>query len=362
MEARLAALEARLKTVEAENATLRATATPKRAARGPGEMAAIATNEVNYTLIPVGADLRFDVKTRAKVYGEHLAIFHDSKRIVSKDMPHPLGKNCFASINQWATACLKKHQVAMGRKNATINVFDKGTTIYFKRGEEWVQLTTIKTITRVGEGASPAATVPQNTIVAMPPAAVGGGGSAAAAAPAEDGGDIYASQTSVFECPRCGADVEVGEPCTCEPKKCEECESAVPDGEFLGECGGCDKGLGKCCGAFENGALTCHGCHSAPEDDAELQDMDVKGIVMLFNPVTGDVFIKTAAGSIGDKVSTFKEGKHEWVWKRTMIGGIFHLVNHFNYVKKTATAGGAWVGMYDRAAKTITPTPAPEDA
>ena len=369
MEARLAALEALVAEQAGVIATLRAT--PTRAARAPGWTAPIATNEVNYTLIPVGATMRFDVKTKTTVYGVHQAIFHNSKRIVptgGNGPPLPLGKDCFQSLNQWATSCLKFHQEATGRTKTNINVFDKGTTIYFQRGGEWVHLATIKTITRVGAPGATAATplpapVPQNTFVAAPSAAMGGGGSAAAAAPAEDM-DIPASQPSVkvFECPRCANDVEEGESCACEPRVCQVCEAVVSDSEFLGECEGCDKVLGKCCGARENGAITCFSCHAAPEGEAALEEMDVKGTVMIFNPETGDVFAKTAAGNIGDKVSTFKEGRHEWVWKRTQIAGIIHLVNHFNYVKQTATAGGAWVGMFNRAARTVTATPKPEDA
>jgi hypothetical protein len=255
----------------------------------------------------------------------------------------------------------------MWRSKANINVFDTGTTIYFKGGAEWIHLHTIQVVAvddRVPEAAAaPLAPVPQNTFVALPSAAVGGGGSAAAAAPAPEEMGAPSSQSSlVEECPRCGGDVEVGEPCACEPKKCQVCDSVVPDNEYLGECGGCDRDVGKCCGIFDNGALTCHACHTAPEGDAALEDMDVKGEVMLFNPETGDVFLKTPSGGPGNKVSTYKEGKHVWEWKRTMIAGAFHLVNHFNYVKQTATNGGAWEGMFNRAAKTITPSPAPEDA
>jgi hypothetical protein len=125
---------------------------------------------------------------------------------------------------------------------------------------------------------------------------------------------------------------------------------------------GCEKHLCQACGALDGDDAICHPCSKKVEDEeCDLDDMDVKGLVCLFNSTTSEVFLKKANGTPGDKVSTYKDGKHIWEWVQKKIGDTFYKVNHFNYVQQTATAGGKWVGIYNPTTKALTSTPAPED-
>ena len=274
---------------------------------------------------------------------------------------------CYNSINEWATACLKKHMAALGRKTATVNVYDIKSGIAFTNAAgEVVPLNSIQTVLRLAHVAEPPPVVSS-------PANVGGGGSQPAPVvppPAVSGGggsetmeEIAASQGSQLgqDCERCGNFVADDEKCPCEPIVCKACDTVIAPEDYVGDCVGCDKPLGNCCGAIDGDDAICHPCSTKAEDEPDLDDIDVKGAVMLFNPTSGEVFLKKANGTPGDKVSTYKDGVHVWEWSKKKIGDTFYLVNHFNYVKQTATAGKAWVGIYNPATKALDKTPVPED-
>ena len=308
-------------------------------------------------------------KTKVVVAVEE-ATFLASNNVVPKDMKlipaDAKKKECFVSINAWATAVLKKHLASLGRTTASVNVYDKNSGIAYQTAAgEYLPLNNIQSVVRAapakavgGGGAQPAAAAPTP---AFNPAA--GGGAPAAEAEAE-GMDIPASQESQVgdKCWRCDNFVADGEECECEHIACL-CGQIVQEKDYLGECVDCEKHLATCCGVLtEEQDPICHPCSKKLEgEEADLGIMDVKGVECLFNSVTGDVNIKKADGLPGDKISTFKEGKHEWVWAQKKIGDTFYKVNHFNYVMQTAVAGGKWVGMYNPATKALTETPAPED-
>jgi len=229
-----------------------------------------------------------------------------------------------------------------------VNVYDKNSGISFKNSQGvMVPLSTIQTIVRVTLAPEPSP--------ATPAAMVGGGGSV----PVETE-DIQASQGA--DCWRCKNFVADGEVCDCEPVTCL-CGTQVKQEDSMGECGECEQKLCVACGIQDGEDSICKPCAiKAKGEDADLEDMDVKGQVLLFNPITSEVFLKKADSMPGAKVSTFTEGKHIWEWSKKKIGDTFYQVNHFNYVKQTATAGGAWVGIYDPATKALNTTPvAPED-
>ena len=175
----------------------------------------------------------------------------------------------------------------------------------------WVGLHTIQTVVRV-------------TSAPAPPVIEGGGG----------GGEASQGSQLGVDCWRCGNFVGEGEECECEHIACL-CGQIVQEKDYLGECVGCEKHLANCCGAInENDDPICHPCsHTAEEEEGgDLEDFEVKGVVCLFNSETGAVFSKKANGTPGDKVSTYKDGKHTWEWSKKKIGETFYLINYFNYV------------------------------
>ena len=356
MEARFAALEAENKTLRERVAVLEEAAKKPRAKKGPTETPAISKKVVDWGLIPVDSDLLFSLENKTTVVGKEMASFKDAKTIIPKDKTLlPEGKSSFGSINAWATACLKKYLTVLGRKTPSINVYEKKSGLSFKNAEGvFVSLSTIQSIDR-------AAPKPAPTSAAM----MGGGGAQPApVAASEDMAEIPASQNSQTgeDCWRCHNFVADGEECECEHIACL-CGAIVVKEEYLGECVGCEKPLATCCGVLNDDQdPICHPCSKKAEEEVcDLEDMDVKGQVLLFNPITEEVFFKKADGTPGYRVSFFKDGKHNWDWNQKKIGDTFYKVNHFNYVMQTATAGGKWVGMYNPATKVLTPTPEPED-
>ena len=304
----MAALMARMEKLELENAALKA-AKAKKSSSPYEAKKPIATKKVFYDRIPKNARLRFVVATKAKNYGTHYAVFKNEREVlpVAGDIqPADPKKPHFPSINAFATVALKKHQEAMGRKSASINVYDEGSNICFQKDGEWVKLSTIQEIVREGDEEE-----------AAPPAAVGGGGSAAAAAApyAEElDSDIQASQGSVI-------------------KNCDKCGLALEEDEE----------------------------HECEATSANEQEFELHGIAMLFNPVSHEVRVKQANGLPGVKVSDFDEelAKHEWLWKPKPIGKAIYLINHFNYVKSKE---GVFQGIYNPATKQIVPQElVPED-
>lgn len=361
MEARFAALEAENKSLRERIEALeqRAAAKPTRTKKEPVATGPMDRKEVNWSLIPKGSELLFSLENKAGVVALEHATFTDSKTIVPKDKRLlPKDKPFLGSINAWATACLKKHLAALGRKTATVNVYDRNSGISFKNSEgAFVPLSTIQTIVRITLAPEPSP-APEAAFAAM----VGGGGSVPA--PVEAAEDIPASQDSQMgnDCWRCKNFVADGEVCDCEPVICL-CGTVVVKEDHMGVCVECEKHLCLACGIQDGDDNICQPCVAkAKDEDADLEDMDVKGIIMLFNPITSAVFLKKPDGLPGAKVSTLQEGKHIWEWSKKKIGDTFFQVNHFNYVKQTATAGGAWVGIYNPASKVLNPTPvAPED-
>lgn len=353
MEARFAALEAENKSLleRIEALEQRAAAKPTRTKKEPVATGPMDRKEVNWSLIPKGSELLFSLENKAGVVALENATFIDNKTVVPKDKRLlPKDKSCLGSINAWATACLKKHLVALGRKTASVNVYDKNSGISFKNSEGvMVPLSTIQTIVRVTLAPEP---TPEPASAPM----VGGGAQA-------EPEDIPASQDSQMgaDCWRCKNFVGDGEVCDCEPFTCL-CGTQVKQDDSMGACVECEQQLCVACGIQDGEDTICQPCVTkAKNEDADLEEMDVKDIKTLFNPITSEVFLKKADGMPGAKVSTFTEGKHIWEWSKKKIGDTFYQVNHFNYVKQTATAGGAWVGIYNPATKTLNSTPAPED-
>lgn len=359
MEARFAALEAENKSLRDRIEALeqRAAAKPTRTKKEPVPTGPMDRKEVNWSLIPKGSELLFSLENKAGVVALEHATFTDNKTIVPKDKRLlPKDKPFLGSINAWATACLKKHLAALGRKTATVNVYDRNSGISFKNSEgAFVSLSTIQTIVRTTLATPPPA--PEATSATM----VGGGGSVPA--PVEAAEDIPASQDSQMgnDCWRCKNFVADGEVCDCEPVICL-CGTVVAKDDHMGVCVECEQHLCLACGIQDGEDNICQPCAAKTKnEDIDLEDMDLKDIKMLFNPITKEVFVMKPDGLPGAKISTLVEGKHVWVWNKKKIGGTFYQVNHFNYVKQTATAGGAWVGMYNPATETLTPTPAQED-
>jgi len=369
MEAENAALKARVDELEKRVAALENKKTRSAKEKESKELGAIDKLVVNWALIPKGNLLQFTVAKGKVVIAVEHASFQASNHVVPKDVkliPAGAEKQFFSSINAWATAVLKKYMEALGRKSASVNVYDKKSGIAFQSSSgEYVALNTIQSIVRVapaaamgGGGAQPAAAAPTP---ASNPAAGGGGAQPAAEAEAMD---IPASQESQVgdKCWRCDNFVAEGEECECEHIACK-CGHIVEEKNYLGECVGCEKDLCTSCGALtEDQEPICHPCSKLLEsEEPDVGIMDVNGLECLFNPETGDVNLKKADGLPGDKISTYKEGKHQWVWAQKKIGDTFYKVNHFNYVMQTASAGGKWVGIYNPATKALTETPAPED-
>ena len=306
----MAVLMARMEKLEVENAALKA-AKVKKVSSPYEAKKPILTKKVFYERIPKNARLRFVVGTKAKNYGTHYAVFKNEREVlpVAGDIqPADAKKPFFTSINAFATVALKRHQEAMGRKSASINVYDESSNICFLKDGEWVKLSTIQEIVREGDEEEEAAP-------AAPPAAVGGGGSAAAAAaPSAEEEDIPASQGSII-------------------KNCDKCGMALEEDEE----------------------------HECEATNANIVEMELNGIATLYNPVSHEVRVKNADGLPGVKISEFDEelAKHDWVWKPKPIGKNFFLINHFNYMK---SKDGVFQGIYDPATKQIVPTElVPED-
>ena len=234
MDTRVAVLEQENKNLRELVVTLRerlvkleeAAQKPVPAKKGPGGTAAIARKEVNWSMIPKGNALFFSVENKTNVVAKEDATFMDAKTIVPKDKNLlPTGKTSFASINAWATACLKKHLAALGRQTASVNVYDKNSGISYKNAAgAFVPLNTIQTIVRATAAApAPAPAAPN-------PAAVGG-----AAQPAEsmEQESQPASQDSQQgeDCWRCQNFVADGQECECDKISCL-CSLIVEEEEY----------------------------------------------------------------------------------------------------------------------------------
>ena len=334
MEARIAALEreneALLARIEAlESSDKKPASKPKEKEKNQP-----SKKQVDWSLIPVPGELHF---TMGGVIDER-ATFSGSKEIVSVRY-----NKMFKSINEWATKAMTDNMVALKRTTATLNVYNTPGLKYKNAAGVWVPLSTIQSIVKVPMSVPVAAPAP------APVALMAGGGGN------EPMGESQDSQTGV-DCWKCGNFVADDEaPCPCATPACINCTKPInAEAQIAGKC-------------VECGNFSCFRCGINEKDqcmkccDSDLGDIDVKGKVCLFNSATREVFVKDANGLPGDKISTFVEDKHVWEWAKKKIGDAFYQINHFNYVKQTATAGGAFVGIYDPATKVLTQTPVPED-
>ena len=321
----------------------------------PREAAPMEKKTVDYGKLGAqGATLRFVVMAKSTVFGTHIARFVNQKTIVPDDADKallPKGATSFPSINAWATAILKKHQAAMGRSTASLNVYDKKSGISYQApGTDWVPLSNIQTIVRL---AAPVAPVP----------VVAGGGAPPPPAVMPEAQPSLGGGSQGENCELCDQFVEAGETCNCDHIICGKCDAIVD--ATLGPCHGCGVTLGaECCGAMlDTGVPTCHACSTLADEEAEadgdLVEMAVKGTPCLYQPTTGAVSVRRDNGAPGEKISVYKDGVHKWEWTRKKIAGTFFRVNHFNYVRKTASAGGGWVGVLNTAGEIeVVPEPA----
>jgi hypothetical protein len=152
----IAEREAEAAAATAAAAAATAAATALRAALAPAEpfhlppvqlpapAGGVKKIVVDYSQIPKGAQLMHRVgRVKEEAIEKCFATFHDSNNIVT-----PAGVR-YKSIHAWAIHNMERNREKIGRKNVTLNVFDKGSHIFFVKGGVEVPLHTIQTVTHV---------------------------------------------------------------------------------------------------------------------------------------------------------------------------------------------------------------------